>query len=793
MIITCENCSTSFNLDEKFLKPSGSKVRCSKCKHIFTAFPATVTEEKQMPSEESPAGEPAPAAGLSTGPEKDVASDAALAGEASEDLGLERELEAEPETGWDAAAEDPDLSTPDEEKTGTAEIDAFGADEAAEDLGLDIEPGAEPEAGQEEELDLSSLDDVFDTEAGQDGDAVGDAEEELGDDLLEDLGLDLDMDAEPEPGEAIAAGEPEEATDVDELDLSGLDEALDMEGEPAEEVVAAVGDTAGEDLLEDLDLEMDTEPQDEDSAAADELDMSDIRFELGDEAEADAEADADDEDADLELGLEMDSDFGEIEADKQELDMVGFEETLGMESPPETKADTGDDADELDLELDLEMEGDGQPETEPGVVDKPAGELEEEIEDLDFELDMEFDPDEDLEGAELELESEDADDLDMTDIEQMLEIRDNDLAGGEVGESALDEETEVEKWKDTPGEKGVEDEAAEIDLSDLDFDTVSVEDVEIEDRELDLDLDEETIKSAEAIVAGRQASSEQPQTLDISHFEDDDEGRTDTGVVSEGDIELEFEVEGDATDGMGGEAAADAAEPAQQLENLSMDTPPIMPEKDEGAAAEEPKKKKARKEKKKKVKKTRPVGKSSTAKPALAILLLLLIAFGAVVVLDRYAGIEIPYATEYARQVPYVNELMKPVMKKTGEITTSNINSRFVENENSGRLFVITGQVKNEFSESRRFIQLTGKLFASGKALVKEETIYCGNTLTDTQLVQMNLADVNKKLSNRFGDNQSNVDVKPGQQLPFMVVFSDFPQDLEEFTIEVVGSSPVQP
>ncbi|MBW2298056.1 MAG: zinc-ribbon domain-containing protein, partial [Deltaproteobacteria bacterium] len=31
MIITCEECSTSFNLDEKFLKPSGSKVRCSKC------------------------------------------------------------------------------------------------------------------------------------------------------------------------------------------------------------------------------------------------------------------------------------------------------------------------------------------------------------------------------------------------------------------------------------------------------------------------------------------------------------------------------------------------------------------------------------------------------------------------------------------------------------------------------------------------------------------------------------------------------------------------------------------
>ena len=39
MIITCEECSSSFNLDESLLKPTGSKVRCSICKFIFTAYP----------------------------------------------------------------------------------------------------------------------------------------------------------------------------------------------------------------------------------------------------------------------------------------------------------------------------------------------------------------------------------------------------------------------------------------------------------------------------------------------------------------------------------------------------------------------------------------------------------------------------------------------------------------------------------------------------------------------------------------------------------------------------------
>ena len=39
MIIECERCHTKFNLDEDLLKESGSKVRCSICKHVFTAFP----------------------------------------------------------------------------------------------------------------------------------------------------------------------------------------------------------------------------------------------------------------------------------------------------------------------------------------------------------------------------------------------------------------------------------------------------------------------------------------------------------------------------------------------------------------------------------------------------------------------------------------------------------------------------------------------------------------------------------------------------------------------------------
>ena len=39
MIIRCEKCETTYHLDQKKIEPFGSKVRCSRCGHIFWAEP----------------------------------------------------------------------------------------------------------------------------------------------------------------------------------------------------------------------------------------------------------------------------------------------------------------------------------------------------------------------------------------------------------------------------------------------------------------------------------------------------------------------------------------------------------------------------------------------------------------------------------------------------------------------------------------------------------------------------------------------------------------------------------
>lgn len=39
MIVACPNCQSKYNLPEEKIAPTGSKVRCARCKHVFTAMP----------------------------------------------------------------------------------------------------------------------------------------------------------------------------------------------------------------------------------------------------------------------------------------------------------------------------------------------------------------------------------------------------------------------------------------------------------------------------------------------------------------------------------------------------------------------------------------------------------------------------------------------------------------------------------------------------------------------------------------------------------------------------------
>jgi len=49
LIIRCEKCSATYHLDQKLIEPFGSKVRCTRCGHIFRAEPPSFSEVQALP------------------------------------------------------------------------------------------------------------------------------------------------------------------------------------------------------------------------------------------------------------------------------------------------------------------------------------------------------------------------------------------------------------------------------------------------------------------------------------------------------------------------------------------------------------------------------------------------------------------------------------------------------------------------------------------------------------------------------------------------------------------------
>jgi predicted Zn finger-like uncharacterized protein len=173
-----------------------------------------------------------------------------------------------------------------------------------------------------------------------------------------------------------------------------------------------------------------------------------------------------------------------------------------------------------------------------------------------------------------------------------------------------------------------------------------------------------------------------------------------------------------------------------------------------------------------------PSKKVST--PLLILFLLVLIGGGAYAALTWFPDLKIPFFTSKMASVPEEPGNLK--------IKAYEISSRFVENVSSGRLFLIAGKVRNDYPESRKHIQIKGTLFNKDKQPVLTQTAFCGNMVPQPELTSLTIQDIHRRLENPDGDNGLNADVPPTQSIPFMVVFSSLPDNLDEFTLEITQS-----
>jgi predicted Zn finger-like uncharacterized protein len=406
---------------------------------------------------------------------------------------------------------------------------------------------------------------------------------------------------------------------------------------------------------------------------------------------------------------------------------------------------------DLEFEQDTEDSETGQlDDSEFGELDLPdleklfakeevleeQGDADEAIE--DFELDLDFEPESEKvpEHVEVEAKIKEPDELDLSDIEELLDLEEpatEEKDGIEMEELELELDTDMEpEIEKVPEDNGasVEPEALEeIDLSDIEkmFETEE-EETEEEAEPVDSPLLEETSGTELDEI---EEEADEPETVEFSETEE---------------IEQKFAIEDTGQDDLS--------------EEEIVDVQPVV------ATA-------------------KTAVKKRISKPLIVLLILVLLGggcYGIYVMLD-FMNIEIPFVSEYFK--PQISDQAGNL-----KIDTLDVDSAFVKNAKAGKLFAITGKIKNGYSDVRSYIRVTGKLYTKGKILVQKETVFCGNVLSDIELSNLELSAIKKRLSNRLGDNKSNIRVKPGQELPFMIVFSNLPTNLEEFAIEAEGSVP---
>jgi len=125
-----------------------------------------------------------------------------------------------------------------------------------------------------------------------------------------------------------------------------------------------------------------------------------------------------------------------------------------------------------------------------------------------------------------------------------------------------------------------------------------------------------------------------------------------------------------------------------------------------------------------------------------------------------------------------------PGIKK---ITIADAEGNFKVNKEAGEIFVIRGAAQNKNNQPFSFIRLRGLLHNANAQKVKEEEVFAGNIFTDEELSALPMSKIRECSQNKYGKDNSNYNVPPGKAIPFIIVFTQIPDNLAEFTVRVVG------
>ena len=499
------------------------------------------------------------------------------------------------------------------------------------------------------------------------------------------------------------------------------------------------------------------------------------------------DSDSHSQNADLE---DTDIDFSEIEFDEQEFKQKPYERQADTEStdPPDQDIEIEDPSkdfyeDGLDFETaDFEIEEPELDFQDDGLkLDTQKFEFEETENETSFEaasipvdsdtadIEISFDQDD---GADLELELEelsfDMDDLEL-DTKQNdapeLEFEDDPQAGLIIEDDNDELELSLEPEEamiDTPAQEQGDIIEGQPDIKDDGFpaNDVTLESDDGDEKPDDQNADEKS----------EQTVSEQDKFAEYDKVLEQETEPEDTGITVP-EPEVEDNTPSPAPPLTPTDDKIETTTEAQ-TEQEPLITPP---------SAQSVRQKRSTKKKK---------GGSLAVKILLVLVLLILAAYVAIIRL----GVTIPVVSDI--QIPFITQWLEPKQAPqpplNPELDEPSIDGRFVSNKSAGDLFIITGRIKNPSNTAVSYLQVKGTLMKKDNTKAGTLIAYCGNIIPEETLKSGNISDIAKQMGVKQGNQNTNVNIKPGASVMFMLVFSNLPEDLSNFTVAVEGFEPAQ-
>lgn len=174
-------------------------------------------------------------------------------------------------------------------------------------------------------------------------------------------------------------------------------------------------------------------------------------------------------------------------------------------------------------------------------------------------------------------------------------------------------------------------------------------------------------------------------------------------------------------------------------------------------------------------------GKIRSGRPSLVPLaiLFLLIAGGGAFLGFTPRGQEI-----LRRTIPAMESLWLGRENAGARFSMENLIGYYEPDAKAGTLYVIKGTITNRGSQKRSGVRVMAELFGSNRMYLGSQVVFAGNVLSGDALRTYSREAIGKEMANRWGNKLSNLDIAPGKSVPFMVVFFDAPEGIEEYRLE---------